>query len=148
MKEELRIEIEQEPQHAIQALEDKLYVYNSNTINRHDGRLFSKTIRDENGNLLAGVGGWTWASACEITLLWVREDMRSKGIGSKLLEAAEEEAIGNKCNTILARSYSFQAPYFYERNGYRVEHIIENFPNGYRYFSLIKTLGSDRIGAT
>jgi ribosomal protein S18 acetylase RimI-like enzyme len=62
-------------------------------------------------------------------LLWVSENLRNNGIGKKLLLAAEQEAMVNMCKIILIRSYGFQAPTFYEKNGYKIEHVINNFPD-------------------
>ena len=140
MEQEYRVETGQDSQHVIQVLEDKIYEYNSDRISRHDGRLFSRVVRDQNGSMIAGIAGWTWACACEISQLWVSENVRKKGIGKRLLEVAEEEALANECSTILVKTYSFQAPFFYEKHGYRIEHVVENFPNGYRYYTLTKAL--------
>ena len=140
MKHGYRIETEPDPQHTMQVLEDELYRFNSDRIDSHDGRLFSRVVRGQNGTIVAGIAGWTWASACEITQLWVSQSARNGGIGKALLEAAEQEALGKRCRTILVRSYDFQAPSFYEKHGYKVEHIVEDFPIGHRYFFLTKKL--------
>ena len=58
-----------------------------------------------------------------------------------LLEAAEVEAKSKRCRTILVKSYSFQAPHFYERYGYKKEHILNGFPEGYNYYTLVKKIG-------
>lgn len=138
--EEYRIETVQDSQPVIQFLEEKLYEHNANKINRHDGCLFSRVIRGKNGDMIAGIAGWTWAGACEITQLWVRENLRKSGIGKKLLRAAEEEAKSKGCSIVLVRTYSFQAPSFYESCGYKTGHVIDNFPDGYLYYSLTKVL--------
>jgi hypothetical protein len=57
-----------------------------------------------------------------------------------LLEAAEDEARGGRCTIILVRTYSFQAPAFYEKHGYGVQHVVEDFPPGHRYYILAKAL--------
>ena len=79
----------------IQLLEDKIYEHNSAVIDQENGYLFSRVVRDKNKNIIAGIAGWTWAHACEITQLWVHEDVRKNGIGKMLLDAAEEEAKRN-----------------------------------------------------
>jgi ribosomal protein S18 acetylase RimI-like enzyme len=125
----------------IQLLEDKIYEHNSAKINKDDGLLFSRIVRDENKDIIAGIAGWTWASVCEITQLWVDETSRKNGIGKMLLEAAEAEAKSKGCLTILVKSYSFQAPHFYEKYGYRTEHILNGFPDGHSYYTLAKRIG-------
>jgi ribosomal protein S18 acetylase RimI-like enzyme len=124
----------------IQFLEERIYEHNSNSIDKHDGHLFSRIVRDQGNKIIGGIAGWTWARACEITQLWVDENMRQLGVGKMLLDAAEEEAISKACTTVLVKSYSFQAPQFYQKYGYKVEHILHGFPEGYKYYTLVKMI--------
>lgn len=140
MKEKYYLEFGTEQQHVIQLLEDKIYEYNSAKIGKDDGRLFCGIVKDEHNNIVAGIAGWTWAGACEITQLWVDESARRKRIGEMLLQAAEKEARSNKCMTILVKTYSFQAPHFYEKYGYKIAHVINEFPKGYNYYTLSKNI--------
>jgi len=128
------------PDEALEFLEEKIYENNSGLVGKKDGKLFSKIIKDETNSIIAGIAGWTWANACEITTLWVDQQHRKKGFGKKLLEEAEREAIMNHCSVISLRSYDFQAPLFYEKYGYKTEHIIDDFPPGHRYYYLLKRL--------
>jgi GNAT superfamily N-acetyltransferase len=57
-----------------------------------------------------------------------------------LLDAAEAEARNNNCSAISLRSYSFQAPQFYKRHGFTIEHVTDNFPEGFQYYFLIKRI--------
>ena len=124
----------------IQLLEDRIYHHNSRAIYKDDGCLFSRIVRDKSKDVIAGIAGWTWASVCEITQLWVNEKIRKKGLGKLLLEAAEAVAKNKGCHTILVKSYSFQAPGFYEKHGYRIEHVLNGFPQGHNYYTLIKKI--------
>lgn len=142
MNNRFRIEPGTDAYQVIQLLEDKIYEYNSVKINKDDGAVFSRIVKNENKNIIAGIGGWTWAGICEITQLWVDENERKNGIGKMLLEAAESEAKSKECHTILVRSYSFQAPHFYERYGYKTEYKLNDFPEGYSYYILIKRIDS------
>ena len=134
------LESSEEALDTIQLLEDMIYEFNSSKINKADGHLFSKVFRNDNSEIVAGVGGWTWAGACEVTQLWVDEKFRGKGIGKILLNAAEEEAINKGCRIILIRTYSFQAPGFYLKHGFKSEHVVNEFPDGHSYFILTKTI--------
>jgi ribosomal protein S18 acetylase RimI-like enzyme len=124
----------------IQFFEDRLYEYNERQTGKDDGNLFSKLINDSNSNIIAGISGWTWAGACEIAFLWVKEEFRNKGYGRLLLQAAEDEARKKNCDVILLRSYNFQAPFFYQKHDYKVEYKTEDFPPGCSYYCLIKRL--------
>ena len=141
MNKKYSIESGGDSQELIQLLEDKIYDHNSLAIGKDDGHLFSRVVRGEYKEIIAGIAGWTWAHICEITQLWVDEKVRKDGIGERLLEAAEAEAKSKECRTILVRSYSFQAPHFYERYGYKAEHILDGFPEGHSYYILVKRIG-------
>jgi GNAT superfamily N-acetyltransferase len=124
----------------IQFLDERIYEYNSKTVRKADGSLFSRVIRNGDGRIIAGIAGWTWAGACEITILWVDEEHRKKKLGSLLLKAAEDVAAAQGCDAILLRSYEFQAPFFYRKQGYEIAHVLEDFPKPYKYYTLIKRL--------
>jgi GNAT superfamily N-acetyltransferase len=76
-------------------------------------------LHDGDGELAAGVSGWTWGVAAGIGLTWVREDTRGAGLGTRLLAAFEAEARVRGCTHVFVTSFTFQAPGFYERHGYR-----------------------------
>jgi len=137
---EFHIESSADATGIIQLLEDRIYDFNSVKIARNDGHLFSKIVKNDKDEIVAGVGGWTWANACEVTQLWVDEKMRGQGIGKMLLDLAEKEARDKNCLTMLIKTYSFQAPAFYLKHGFKVEHIIKDFPHGYQYYMLVKAI--------
>lgn len=51
-------------------------------------------------------------------MVWVREDARRSGVGSRLLVAAEQIARERACKRLTVSSFTFQAPPFYERHGF------------------------------
>lgn len=76
-------------------------------------------IVDNSGELAAGISGWTWGVAAGIGLTWVREDSRGYGLGARLLAEFEDEARTRGCTHVFVTSFTFQAPGFYARYGYR-----------------------------
>src|SRR5690349_11314552 len=112
----------------LQFLEDRLYEFNAAQTGRDDGQLFSFFIRNDGQEILAGLAGWVWASACEIQTLWVHPSLRGQGYGQRLLKAAEDKARECGCRVILISSYSFQAPSFYQKNGYELVWKLQDFP--------------------
>lgn len=139
-RQDLRVEQTEDAERVSSFLEDRLYEHNSSAIGKDDGRLFSRVVRDASGSIVAGIAGWTWAGACEVTQFWVSQSVRNKGIGTMLLQAAEEEARARNCTRVLVKTYSFQAPTFYQKHGYSVQHVIADFPEGHRYFTLMKAV--------
>lgn len=79
------------------------------------------TVRclDGEGALLGGISGWTWQEAAGIGLTWVRADQRRSGVGGRLLTRFEETALDRGARRVFVTSFTFQAPGFYERHGYR-----------------------------
>jgi GNAT superfamily N-acetyltransferase len=92
--------------------------YNTQATGVGDQRGLSVQVRDADGDLVAGLTGWTWGTCAGIELVWVREDQRRSGLGGQLLDAAETEARKRGCTQILVSSFTFQAPDFYAGNGY------------------------------
>ncbi len=97
-------------------------------------------LRDSAGQVVGGlIGGWRWRWLY-VDKLWVHERHRGSGAGSRLLQAAEAEALAAGCTDAVLDTFSFQAQPFYERNGYTVYATLEGFPPGHRQFFLHKRL--------
>ena len=121
-------------------LSDRINAFNVEATGFDDGRWLRAAQRGPDGSLEAGLAGWTWGGCGYIEYLWVRDDLRGTGVGSRLLEAAEAEATARGCAQIVVSSHSFQAPGFYVRHGYREYGRIEGYPQGYAEVHLVKDL--------
>jgi GNAT superfamily N-acetyltransferase len=98
-------------------------------------RLLGVFLRDEAGTIVAGLTGSTFWDWLVVDLLWVREDLREQGIGSRLLESAEQEAIRRGCIGAVLDTHDFQAPAFYQKRGYSVFGELPGVPPGHvRYY--------------
>ena len=95
---------------------------------------------DEDGNLIAGILGGTYWGWLYVDILWVREDHRRSGIGSKLLAEAEKEARSRGCHHVHLDTMSWQAPEFYKKHGYTVVGILPDIPTGNQKYLLMKEL--------
>jgi GNAT superfamily N-acetyltransferase len=104
------------------------------------GKWLAIFLRDDSDSIVAGLYGWTWAGCLKVSDLWVHENERRRGRGSELLEAAENEARARGCFRAVLDTHSFQAPGFYQKRGYSVVSIIEDFPPGHRTYTLFKNL--------
>lgn len=124
----------------VRVLEDGLYAYNVRQTGRDDGRWLGLFLRGVDGQIVAGLSGWTWAGWLKINTLWVREDLRRQRHGTDLLAAAEKEAAARGCTRATLDTFSFQAPGFYQKLGYRIVSVVENFPAGHKHYTLMKEL--------
>ena len=85
-------------------------------------------LEDAQNKKLAGLTGETFGNWLCIQFLFVRESCRGKGIGRKLLEAAEAEARQRGCKYAFVTTFSFQAPAFYKKHGYQEVFTLEEDP--------------------
>jgi len=74
----------------------------------------------------------------EVHWLWVAEAYRGRGVGSELLGRAEEDARRNYCRGVYLDTFTFQAPAFYDKHGYREFGRIDDFPQGHSRIWLAK----------
>jgi len=138
----------------VQFLDDRLYEFNVAATGRSDGRLLALFARDAPadtglpGRIVGGLYGWTWGGACEIRFLWVEERWRGRGLGSRLLTLAEDEARRRGARQILLSTHSFQAPDFYRRLGFEVVASLADYPSGHSQIWLRKSLSEAPPGAT
>ena len=133
--------VEDSPAHEdIYFLDHRLGEYNRPRSGAADSRFLCIFVRDEGGEILAGLHGWTWGGCLEVKYLWVREDLRRQGHGTALLQAAEAEARARGCRRAFVATHSFQAPGFYPKHGYRVVGQYDDYPEGHVQYFLRKEL--------
>jgi GNAT superfamily N-acetyltransferase len=81
-------------------------------------KLFSVFLKDDEGKVFGGIQAFLGSESIYIDVLWVEESLRKHGYGTKLLHAAEQEAIKNGCIYSLVDTWGFQAEGFYLKQGY------------------------------
>lgn len=92
-------------------------------------------LRNEEGIVTAGLVGNTFGLWLMVRYLWISEELREQGIGSRLLLKAEETAKERGCRYVFLDTFSFQAPDFYKKYGYTEVLTLENYPvDGKRHY--------------
>lgn len=103
----------------------------------HPLALFARSSSGEIKGGIYGSTNWNWL---EINYLWVAAEHRQQGIGSQLLGKFEEIARERGCRYSHLDTFSFQAKPFYERQGYTVFAILEDYPPDHCRYYLRKQL--------
>jgi GNAT superfamily N-acetyltransferase len=91
---------------------------------------------DDDRRTVGGVVGGTYWRWLLTDFLWIDEGIR--GLGRRLLMAAEREAIRRGCRCACLETFSFRAPAFYEKLGYLVFGTLDDCAPGHRRYSLKK----------
>ena len=124
----------------IQKLREALNQFNEKIVGDDGHKSINITEYDKNGNLIGGIIGGTYWGWMHIDVLWVHENHRREGIGTKLLLEAEKEAVRRGCHHVHLDTMSWQAPGFYNKHGYEIIGILPDIPSGYQKYLLMKKL--------
>jgi len=125
-------------------VEDGLAAYNLQFAPPYGTQRLVVLLRDDDGKLLGGILGLTWWGWLRIDIVWLDEAARGQDRGTRLMEAAEAEAIRRGCHHVFLDTMSFQALPFYLKLGYTVFGELDDLPAGWSHkmHFLQKTLQS------
>jgi len=125
---------------ARRAVSDRLDLFNVATTGLDEWHAVSIFLRDTDDEVVGGILGDTWGGWLHVTYLWVAQPLRGRGHARTLLRAAERFAGARGCTHARLESYSFQAPGFYEKHGYRVFGVLDDCPPGHKLYFLQRKL--------
>ena len=126
----------------IKYIREALNQFNNEKVGEDGHTPLSIVEYDEHGNTIGGILGGTYWGWMYVDILWVHENHRKQGIGSKLLSMAEQEAIRRGCHHVHLDTMSWQAPEFYKKHGYEVIGVLPDIPSGNQKYLLKKDLNS------
>jgi len=100
-------------------------------------------VRDEvSGEILGGLHARVLYRWLFVELLVVPEQTRGQGMGSTLMQRAEDLARERGCVGVWLDTFEFQAPDFYRQRGYTEFGHIDDYPPGHKRFFFQKRLTS------
>jgi GNAT superfamily N-acetyltransferase len=124
----------------IQVIREGLDAYDATQGAPVDWKPLYLFLRDGQGNIVGGLTGGTYWGWLYIGRLWLVENMRGLGYGSRLLIEAEQEALKRGCHHTYLDTQDFQALRFYQKHGYTIYGELEDMPLGHKRYSLQKKL--------
>jgi GNAT superfamily N-acetyltransferase len=117
-----------------------IHNYNIEQAGEDHGQQLCFVLRAPDETIVGGVIGATHWDWLHLDLMWVKEELRGRGYGHRLLTLAEEEARRRGAKNAYLDTFSFQAPEFYQQHGYRVFGQLDDFPVGHQRYYLKKQL--------
>ena len=137
----LSIELSQNPTpEDREAILAPLRAYNVAQAGDGKAQPLSLLVRNDQGEILGGLYGRFFYQWLFIELLSVPEQGRGQGIGSRLMQMAEDMAREKECIGIWLDTFDFQAPQFYKKLGYSELGQIVDYPPGHKRFFFQKRL--------
>src|SRR2546426_812937 len=94
----------------------------------------------DTNEVLGGITGRTSLGLLFIDLVFLPDNLRGDGLGSRILKLAEDEGRRRGCRAAMLYTISFQAPGFYARHGWRVFGEIACDPPGTSRIFMTKSL--------
>jgi len=116
---------------AVSELRGRLVAFNMAATGYDEYRSLSCFLRNDEGELDAGIDGFSWGGYAMIEWLWVTPSSRGRGHGTGLMRAFEAESQKRGCRVIRVNTHTFQAPDFYRHLDYEEIGYAEDTPIGY-----------------
>jgi GNAT superfamily N-acetyltransferase len=119
----------------------KLRHYNYGFVGEYPEQQYIRlNAKDQSGRLLGGLRGFVFLYWLNIEVLFVEEDMRGTGLGSRLLAGAERQAIALGAQNARLDTFEWQARGFYLKHGYEEYARIDDCAPGYYLAHMKKSL--------
>jgi GNAT superfamily N-acetyltransferase len=120
---------------------DGLRGYNEAQAGSWDGRPLAIFARDpETQKVVGGLLGRTSLGLLTVERFFLPEQLRHDRLGSRILAMAEDEGRRRGCTRAVLSTLHFQAPGFYQKQGWEVAARIECEPPGHTRFYMTKKL--------
>ncbi|MBP2701240.1 MULTISPECIES: GNAT family N-acetyltransferase [Photobacterium] len=141
----MKIEVSVQPsEHQLQVISDGISAFNApylpNDGEFESGLRFAIMAQNDKGEYVGGLQASVVWSYCVLELLWLSEETRGQGIGTKLIEQLVTLAKEKQLTQIRTETLDFQAKPFYEKLGFTVYGELADSPKGHTTYFLVKML--------
>ena len=124
----------------LEVLGASLAAFNDRDVGPAERQALAVFVRDVEGDVVAGLSGYTAWGWLYVQWLWVREDQRGNKLAGRMLDMAEGESRSRGCHGAYIDTFNPQALRTYQRAGYTVFGTLPDFPKGRTRSFLSKTL--------
>jgi len=124
----------------IAAITDPLREYNLQHVPPPNFLPLALLLHDDEDRIIGGLSGRSAYDWLFIDYLVLPTELRGKGLGTDLMNQAEDIARQRGCTGIWLDTFSFQALPFYEKLGYQRFGQIDDYPRGHTRYFLQKRL--------
>ena len=126
-----RLEITSAPEPAdIALLGKRLSDFNDADVGASERQALAVFMRDDANAIVGGISGYTAWGWLFVQWLWVDENWRGQHLASRMLDAAEAEAVARGCHGAWIDTFNPVALKTYERQGYQAFGVLSDFPVG------------------
>ena len=112
--------------------------YNEQKAGNDNAQRICFVVQGPDKEIVGGVIGalyWDWLY---VDLMWLKDEFRGHGYGHRLLTHLEDEAKKRGAKKAYLDTFSFQAPGFYKKQGYKIFGELKDFPVGHQRYFLTK----------
>jgi GNAT superfamily N-acetyltransferase len=102
-------------------------------------------LRDQSGEFVGGLSAWTTLQNLIFDYIWIEKRLRRKGLGRILMSEMEKIARDSGCIASQAYCFSFHAPGFFEKMGYKILGISNGYPSPVTELYLIKKYNETKL---
>lgn len=137
---DLRVVFEQEPGSTADFVRNHLHFSNVGVTGDSTYYPVHLYLKNQRGETMGGLLGDIWGGWLHVSFLWIDPAVRGKRWASRLMDEAETLARERHCHSVHLDTHSFQARPFYEKRGYEVFGVLDDYPKGHQRFYLKKKL--------
>lgn len=101
---------------------------------------FGFFYKNTNNTILAGCNGILFYGSMFIDQLWVDKKLRNQGLGTLLMQKAEQFAKDTDCSMITVNTMDWEALDFYKKLGFKLDFERSGYAKGSKMYFLRKTL--------
>jgi ribosomal protein S18 acetylase RimI-like enzyme len=122
----------------IAVIERGLFAFEETRLGSPEHGHFSIFIRDAIGAVRGGADCHVMWQRLFLKTLWLSEELRGRGVGTRLMEQVEREGLSRACRSVWLTALGDRACHFYTRIGYHIFGTHTDYVGGQALYSLRK----------